>query len=64
MLCSNNSRCKNFNLIEIDSIFLCRSCNAIFHKSLKVVIPCCKRRLFNLKSNVPYCKRCNEIVYV
>ena len=31
MLCSDNSRCKNFNLIEIDSVFICKSSNAIFH---------------------------------
>ena len=65
MLCSSNSRCKNFDLIEIENIFLCKICNAIFHKSLgKIVIPCSKRRLINLKSNIPYCVHCNKLVYV
>ena len=56
MLCSDNSRCKNFNLIEIDGMFICKSCNTIFHKQLKVVIPCCTKKLVNNKSNRPYCK--------
>ena len=40
------------------------SCSAIFHKPLKAVISCCKRRLINLKSNIPYCVRCNKIACV
>ena len=64
MLCSDFTRCNKFDLIEIDGVFICKSCNAIFCKSLKIVIPCCKRRLINHKSNVPYCKRCNKVVYV
>ena len=29
MICSDNSRCKNFNLIEVDNMFVCKNCNAI-----------------------------------
>ena len=44
MLCSDSSRCKNFELIEIDGVFICKNCNAVFYKSLrKVVIRCCKK---------------------
>ena len=60
MLCSDFTRCRNFDLIEIDSMFICKNCNAIFHKPLrKVVIRCCKRRLINNRSNIPYCIHCN-----
>ena len=64
MLCSDFTRCDKFDLIEIDSVFICKSCNVIFHKQLKVVIPCCNRRLINYKTNIPYCKNCNKVVYV
>ena len=30
MICSDNSRCKKFNLIEVDGIFICKNRNAIF----------------------------------
>ena len=45
MLCSDFTRCKNFDLIEIDGMFTCKNCNAIFHKQFKVVIPCCKKNI-------------------
>ena len=64
MLCSDFTRCKNFDWIEIGGMFICKSCYAIFHKQLKVVIPCCKRRFINNRSNRPYCKNCNKVVYV
>ena len=59
MICSDNSRCKNFNLIEVDNMFICKNCNAIFNKPFKIIFNCCKKDL--LKSNIPYCKK---IVYV
>ena len=43
MICSDNSRCKNFNLIEVDNMFFCKSCNVIFNKPFKIVINCCKK---------------------
>ena len=55
MLCSDFTRCKNFDLIEIDVVFICKNCNAIFHKQLKVVIPC-KKRLINNRSTTRYNK--------
>ena len=64
MLCSDFIRCDKFDLIEIDGVFIRKSCNVIFHKQLKVAIPCCKRRLINYKTNIPYCKNCNKVVYV
>ena len=64
MICSDNSRCKEFDIIEFDGVFLCKSCNAIFNIPFKIVISCCKRRLINHKTNIPYCKNCNKIVYV
>ena len=39
MICSDNSRCNKFDLIEIDSMFICKNCNAIFNKGMfKVTI--------------------------
>ena len=45
MLCSDNSRCKKINLIEVDGIFICKNCNIIFDKPFKIVINCCKKDL-------------------
>ena len=47
MICSDNSRCKKFDLIEVDSIFICKNCNAIFDKPFKIVINCFKKRFIN-----------------
>ena len=43
MICSDNSRCKNFNLIEVDNMLICKNFNAIFNKPFKIVINCCKK---------------------
>ena len=43
MICSDNSRCNKYNLIEVDSMFICKNCNAIFNKPFKIVINCCKK---------------------
>ena len=42
MICSDNSRCKKFNVIEVD-MFICRNCNAISNNPFKIVINCCKK---------------------
>ena len=26
MICSDNSRCKKFDLIEVDNMFVCKNC--------------------------------------
>ena len=49
MICSDNSRCKKFNLIEVDNMFVFKNCNAIFNKPSKIVINCCKKRFINKK---------------
>ena len=36
MICSDNSRCKKFNLIEVDNMFVCKNCKAIFNKPFKI----------------------------
>ena len=56
MICSDNSRCKKFNLIEVDNMFVCKNCNAIFNKPFKIVINCCKKRFINRRSNIPLAK--------
>ena len=43
MICSDNSRCKRFDLIEVDNMFVCKNCNVIFNKPFKIVINCCKK---------------------
>ena len=43
MICSDNSRCKKFNLIEVDNMFVYKNCNAIFNKPFKIVINYCKK---------------------
>ena len=45
MICSDNSRCKKFDLIEVDGIIICKNCNAIFNRPFKIVINCCKKDL-------------------
>ena len=45
MICSDNSRCKKFDLIEVDGMFICKNCNVIFNKPFKIVINCCKKDL-------------------
>ena len=61
MICSDNSRCNKFNLIEVDGMFVCKNCNAIFNKHFKIVINRCKK-FINRRSNIPYCKNCKKIV--
>ena len=64
MICSDNSRYKKFNLIEVDNVFVCKNYNAIFNKQFKIVINYCKKRFINRKSNIPFCKNCKKFVYV
>ena len=45
MICSDNSRCKKFDLIEVNNMFVCKNCNAIFNKPFKIIINCCKKYL-------------------
>ena len=40
MICSDNSTCKNFNLIEVDNIFICKNFNTNFNKPFKIFINC------------------------
>ena len=61
MICSDNSRCEKFNLIEVDNMFTRKNCNTIFNKPFKIVINCCKKSFINRKSNIPHCKK---FVYV
>ena len=62
MICSDFSRCKKFNLIEVDNMFICKNCNAILNNPFKIVINCCRKIFINRKSNIPYCKNCKKIV--
>ena len=64
MICSDNSRCKKFDLIEVDGIFICKNCNAIFIRLFKIVINCCRKIFINRRTNIPYCINCKKIVYV
>ena len=64
MICSDNSRCEKFNLIEVDNMFICKNCNTIFNKPFKIVINCCEKRFVKRKPNIPHCKNCNKFVYV
>ena len=43
MICSDNSRCNKFDLIEIDGMFICKNCKVIFNKPFKIIINCCKK---------------------
>ena len=52
MICSDNLRCKKFNLIEVDNMFICKNCNAIFNKPFKIVINCCKKSFINRKNQI------------
>ena len=61
MICSDNSRCKKFDLIEVDGMFICKNCNVIFNKPFKIVINCCKKRFINRRSNIPHCKNCKNL---
>ena len=45
MICSDNSRCQNSDLIEVDGMFICKRCNTIFNKPFKIVINCCRKKL-------------------
>ena len=64
MICSDNSRCEKFNLIEVDNMFICKNCNTFFNKPFKIFINCCEERFVNRKSNIPHCKNCKKFVYV
>ena len=60
MICSDNSICKKFDLIEVDGMFICKSCNTIFDKPFKIVINCCRKKFINRRSNIPYRKNCKK----
>ena len=45
MICSDFSRCKKFDLIEVNDTFVCKNCNVIFNKPFKIVINYCKKNL-------------------
>ena len=64
MICSDNSRCKKFDLIEVDNMFASKNCNVIFNKPFKILINCCKKRVINRKSNIPYCKNCKNFFHI
>ena len=64
MICLDNSRCKKFDLIEVDGISICKNCNAIFNRPFKIVINCCRKRFINRRTNILYCKNCKKIVNV
>ena len=38
MICSDFSRCKKFDLIKVNDMFICKNCNVIFNKPFKIVI--------------------------
>ena len=46
MISSDNSKCNKFNLIEVDNMFVCKNCNAIFNKPFKIVINFCKKMIY------------------
>ena len=65
MICSDFSRCKNFNLIEVDGMFICKNCDVVFNRPFKIIINCCRKRFINRRTNVKkYCKNCKKFVYV
>ena len=64
MICSDNSGCKKFDLIEIDGMFICKDCNVILINRLKLLLIVAKKRFINRKSNIPYYKNCKKFVYV
>ena len=64
MKCANISRCKNFNIINIDNNYLCLTCSSIFKKNKKkILIKCCKEQIINRRTNIPYCINCYRTVY-
>ena len=63
MCCSNISRCDNFDLIKVDNYHICLSCNTIFKKDKKILINCCKNKIINFHTNIPYCINCHRIIY-
>ena len=64
MICSDNSRCKKFDLIEVDNMFVYNNMFVIFNKPFKIVINCCKKKFINRKSNIPFCKTCKKFVCI
>ena len=64
MICSDFSRCKKFDLIEVDNMFICKNCSVIINKPFKIDCNCCRKKSINRKSNIPYCKNCKKFVYV
>ena len=43
MICSDNSRCKKFDLIEVNGIFICKNYNTIFNKPFKILLTVVKK---------------------
>ena len=38
MICSDISRCKKFDLIEVNNMFISKNCNFIFNRPLKLLL--------------------------
>ena len=64
MICSDNSRCKKFDLIEVDNMFISKNCNVIFNRPFRIVINRCRKRFIDRRTNIPYCKNYKKFVYV
>ena len=45
---------KKFNLIEVDGMFICKNCNAIFNNRLKLLLIVMKKIFISRKSNIPF----------
>ena len=64
MNCSDFNRCKKFDLIEVNDIFICKSCNVIFNKPFKIIIICCRKNLLIENQISPHCKNCKKFVCI
>ena len=68
-VCSNISRCINFELISFDNIFICKKCNVIFQKPDKLLnkeifIKCCNKQSIINKYNKPVCNYCKKVCII
>ena len=61
MKCSDDTRCKNFDILKIDDTYFCRNCNSNFKN--KKLFKCCKKQKMNFNTNIPYCFNCKIIQY-
>ena len=67
--CSIITRCKKYNIINLEDCFLCLSCkkcwkldNINLIKQYKNVKYCCDNRKVNYKTNLPFCKNCFRFI--